>query len=641
MWGRGLAAGLAACLLVGTPALAAAPAGPLPVETWARLPAMDHVSVSPSGERLAFVAFDGKGRKLFVRDLAGKPLAVMDLAGAKVSSVTWAGDRLVLIGVSKPSRLSMSMRLTEQSTVFSLNVETGKIVQMFAAGVKAWDVVFGRHGVAEENGRWVGYFSTFEQKRNLTGEVDFVDYNPDLFRIDLETSDIDLVNRGDSNTSDWLVRDGVVVARLNYDEVNGRWSLTAGTTARVLAQGEATLGEVSLAGFGHDRTTAALVVADGEGRTVIEEIGLTDGATKVVSTSGDEVVMALADRRDRTLIGYLPDDVTPRAVLFDADRQAKAWKALKPFLAKRPVIVSSSADQDRMILQTDGGDDSGSFWLVDLKAGKADPLGEVYPRITPSRVGPSRLFSYKAADGLALDGVLTLPPGREAKGLPVVVLPHGGPESRDRLGFDWMAQAFAARGYAVIQPNFRGSSGRGRAFRDKGFGQWGRAMQTDLSDALAALAAEGIVDPKRACIVGASYGGYAAVAGVTLQNGLYRCSASFAGLFDLGAMMADTRPRSAGMRYWKAFMGAGNVGAISPTAAAGKADAPVLLIHGKDDVVVPYEQSSAMAAALRRAGKPVELVTLDSGDHWLTDEASRVAMLSAIVAFVEKHNPAN
>ena len=644
MWGRVSAViGISlACLLAVPPAVSqvwAATPDPLPVETWARLPAMDHVSLSPGGERLAFVAFDGKGRKLFVRDLAGKPLAVMDLAGAKVNSVAWAGDRLVLIQVSKPSRLSLDMRLSEQSTVFSLNVETGKIVQMFAAGVKAWDVVFDRHAVAQENGRWVGYFSTFEQKRNLTGEVDFEDYNPDLFRIDLETSDIDLVNRGDSNTSDWLIRDGAVVARLNYEDLNGRWSLTAGMGAKVLAQGEAPLGEVYLAGFGHDRTTASLVVADADGRTVIKEVSLTDGAVKVVSTGGDEVAVALTDRRDQTLIGYLPDDTVPRAVLFDPARQAKALKALKPFLAKRPLIVSASADQDRMVLWTDGADDSGSYWLVDLKAGKADPLGEAYPRITPSRVGPARLFSYKAADGLDLDGVLTLPPGREANNLPVVVLPHGGPEARDRLGFDWMAQAFAARGYAVIQPNFRGSSGRGRAFRDKGFGQWGRAMQTDVSDALAALAAEGVVDPKRACIVGASYGGYVAVAGITLQNGLYRCSAAFAGVFDLNAKMADSRGRSARTRYWKAYMGTGGLGAISPTSAAAKADAPVLLIHGKDDVVVPYDQSSAMAGALRRAGKPVELVTLEGGDHWLTDEASRAAMLSSIVAFVEKHNP--
>eukprot|EP01030_Chromulinospumella_sphaerica_P015253 gene15253-15054_t len=416
MWGRVLVVVVAAYLLAG-PVFAATPE-PLPVETWARLPAMNHVSLSPNGERLAFVAFDGKGRKLFVRDLAGKPLAAMDLAGAKLNEVSWAGDRLLLIKVSKPSRLSLDMRLMEQATVFSLNVETGKIVQMFAAGVKSWDVVFGQHGVAEENGRWVGYFSTFEQKRNLTGEVDFADYNADLFRIDLETSNIDLVNRGDDSTSDWLVRDGVVVARLTYDEPNGRWTLTSGTGPKVLAQGGAAFGEPELSGFGRDRTTAALRVLGSDGRMVIQEINLTDGSVKVVSAPADEVDAPLVNRIDRTLVGYLAEDSLHRAVLFDPARQTKAGKALKPFLAKRPVIVSASADQDRMVLRTDGGDDSGSFWLVDFKAGKAEPIGEVYPRITPSRVGPTRVFKYKAADGLDLDGILTLPPGREARETP-------------------------------------------------------------------------------------------------------------------------------------------------------------------------------------------------------------------------------
>src|SRR6202007_2715282 len=126
--------------------------------------------------------------------------------------------------------------------------------------------------------------------------------------------------------------------------------------------------------------------------------------------------------------------------------------------------------------------------------------------------------------------------GREAKGLPLVVMPHGGPEAHDRPGFDWWAQAFASRGYAVFQPNFRGSDGSGDAFRDAGFGQWGRKMQTDISDGVAELARRGIVDPKLVCIVGASYGGYAALAGVTLQHGLYRCAVSYAGVANMDSM---------------------------------------------------------------------------------------------------------
>jgi dipeptidyl aminopeptidase/acylaminoacyl peptidase len=232
-----------------------------------------------------------------------------------------------------------------------------------------------------------------------------------------------------------------------------------------------------------------------------------------------------------------------------------------------------------------------------------------------------------------------------------VVLPHGGPEARDYPGFDWWAQAFASRGYAVFQPNFRGSDGYGVEFRNAGLGQWGRKMQTDISDGVAELARQGIVDPKRACIVGASYGGYAALAGVTVQQGLYRCAVADAGVSDLGDMLTYSAGYrgvpSAGIRYWRAFMGVtsvwenSQVKPISPAELADRADAPILLIHGTSDTVVPIAQSETMEAALKRAGKPVEFVRMENEDHWLSRAETRVQMLKAAVAFVEKYNPAN
>jgi dipeptidyl aminopeptidase/acylaminoacyl peptidase len=203
----------------------------------------------------------------------------------------------------------------------------------------------------------------------------------------------------------------------------------------------------------------------------------------------------------------------------------------------------------------------------------------------------------------------------------------------------------------VFQPNFRGSSDYGVAFRNAGFGQWGRKMQTDISDGVAELARRGIVDAKRACIVGGGYGGYAALAGVTVQHGLYRCAVSVAGVADLAAMLDHEITRAgtvnATMRYWKEFMGLSStwtesdLDPISPARLADRADAPILLIHGKDDTVVPIDQSQIMERALRRAGKPVEFVTMDNEDHWLSREETRIAMLKSAVAFVEKYDPPN
>jgi dipeptidyl aminopeptidase/acylaminoacyl peptidase len=222
-------------------------------------------------------------------------------------------------------------------------------------------------------------------------------------------------------------------------------------------------------------------------------------------------------------------------------------------------------------------------------------------------------------------------------------MPHGGPEARDYPAFDWWAQAFASQGYAVFQPNFRGSDGYGVKFRDAGFGEWGRKMQTDVSDGVAELAHEGLVDPKRACIVGASYGGYAALAGVLLQHGFYRCAVAVAGVSDLSAMINYVHDQEgdepgSGVRYWRAFMGA-HADEVSPIRKASSADAPILLVHGKDDTVVPFSQSQAMAAALKAAGKPVDLVVMPGEDHWLSREETRTTMLKASVAFVEKYDP--
>ncbi|WP_426037804.1 alpha/beta hydrolase family protein [Brevundimonas sp. DC300-4] len=263
-----------------------------------------------------------------------------------------------------------------------------------------------------------------------------------------------------------------------------------------------------------------------------------------------------------------------------------------------------------------------------------------------------RSITYAAGDGLQIHGFLTLPPGREdARGLPLVVLAHGGPASRDIVGFDWWGQALASRGYAVLQANFRGSTGYGDAFMEAGYGEWGRKMQTDLSDGVRYLAEQDLIDPQRVCIVGASYGGYAALAGVTVQQDIYRCAVSVAGISDLRRMVEEeasdgARRENVTVRYWNRFMGADRLGdrsldERSPVKLAEQAGAPILLLHGRDDSVVPIDQSRIMATALRRAGKPVEFVELEGEDHWLSRGDTRQRMLTETVDFLQANNPAD
>jgi dipeptidyl aminopeptidase/acylaminoacyl peptidase len=176
-------------------------------------------------------------------------------------------------------------------------------------------------------------------------------------------------------------------------------------------------------------------------------------------------------------------------------------------------------------------------------------------------------------------------------------------------------------------------------------------MQTDISDGVKMLASTGVIDPKRACIAGASYGGYAALAGVTIEQGLYRCAVAVAPVTDWGRMMASEAISTGGSKgvtvsYWKRFTGATSaadpmLNTISPARLASKADAPILMVHGRDDTVVPFEQTDVMIKALKAAGKPVDLVTLAAEDHWLSREPTRIQMLKTTIEFIEKHNPPN
>jgi dipeptidyl aminopeptidase/acylaminoacyl peptidase len=286
------------------------------------------------------------------------------------------------------------------------------------------------------------------------------------------------------------------------------------------------------------------------------------------------------------------------------------------------------------------------YFYVDMTTHKASPIGNLYDGI--DEISPESWISYPAADGLIIHAYLTLPEGRTAKNLPLVVLPHGGPQARDEPGFDWISQAIASRGYAVLQPEFRGSGGFGKDLLWAGFGEFGKKMQTDLSDGVRALAAQGVIDPKRVCIVGASYGGYAALAGATLDTGVYRCAVSDAGVSDLHKLVArmDNTIDNRGERFWDRFLGVSDyndpkLDAISPIKHIDKVSVPILLIHGRDDTRVPFSQSQAMADALKAAGKPVEFVVLNGEDHFLSRSATRLQMLEATVKFLEANNPPN
>jgi dipeptidyl aminopeptidase/acylaminoacyl peptidase len=294
---------------------------------------------------------------------------------------------------------------------------------------------------------------------------------------------------------------------------------------------------------------------------------------------------------------------------------------------------------------------AGNYVYIDFTTGAGSLIATNYAGLAKEWISEKQPIDYKAADGLDIHAYLTLPPdaalnGRPAKNLPLVVLPHGGPWARDVLGFDWQPQVLASRGYAVLQPNFRGSRGNGRALEEAGNGEFGRKMQTDLSDGVRHLVQQGLIDPKRVAILGASYGGYAALAGATLDPGVYSCAVSIAGLCDPDAFISyllesTNNIDTPAIVRWRQILGdKSGWDDITPVKQAARASCPILLIHGTDDTVVPISQSRKMESALKQAGKPVEFVTYTGQDHWETVGSARIEMMKAALAFLDKHNPA-
>ncbi|WP_454760991.1 alpha/beta hydrolase family protein [Caulobacter segnis] len=640
-----LAAGAACCILMSASAQAAdAPAAKANLAIYGQLPNIEEVEISPDGSKLALIVTTGEQRFLMIRQVGGGVLGGINAGATKLRGVTWVGeDHLLLITSQTSDVIGLSGPAREYYMASTFNWKTKKQTLLLRSQESAMNVVIGAPMVRSINNEPVVFLEGVHFIANQGVDM--------LYRVNLRSNTTRMMDYGVRlDTDGWLVDvKGDPVATTLYDTKRGQWSLRMKLDGgwKTVDEADTPMGSYGMAGFGRDGKSVLVWRTDDKNKSFLREYA----GDKHTDLPNDLDLSGLIhDPATLALLGGVTlkgDDLT--YTFFDEASQ-KAWNAVvKAFKGDRVHLSSWSNDRKRVVVLVDSPESGQAYALVDLTTKQASWLGDVYEGVTPEAVSPVRSIKYKAADGLEITGYLTLPKGRDPKNLPLIVLPHGGPEGRDEPGFDWWSQAMASRGYAVLQPNFRGSEGFGWDFVKAGFGEWGKKMQTDLSDGVRDLAKQGIVDPKRVCIVGASYGGYAALAGATLDRGVYRCAVSVAGPSDLKKMMLTTRAEanggaSASQRYWLRFLGADGIkdpdlATISPAKLADKVEAPILLIHGKDDTVVRYDQSQAMANALKKAGKPVNFITLDGEDHWLSRGATRLKMLSETVAFVEKHNP--
>lgn len=309
-------------------------------------------------------------------------------------------------------------------------------------------------------------------------------------------------------------------------------------------------------------------------------------------------------------------------------------------------VNSASASKEIKIIRTEAPTDPGTFYVYTTGSGKMRLLAHVNDELRGKRLAPVQHVSYPARDGLQIPGYLTLPVGRADTRLPLIVMPHGGPFHRDRWGFDFLAQYLANRGYAVLQPNFRGSTGYGKAFEERGYGQFGKAMQDDVDDGVKWLVDKGQVDPARVCVVGWSYGGYVAQVASFRNPETYRCAVSIAGISDLPAMIRYDRRFMYGTTYrkWRDRIQGDSsrraLSDVSPLSQIRSIAVPLLLVHGTEDHNVPVSQSDRLARELKQAGnRPFSYVRIEDGDHSLSDVKQREQLLRALETFLAAHNP--
>ena len=304
-------------------------------------------------------------------------------------------------------------------------------------------------------------------------------------------------------------------------------------------------------------------------------------------------------------------------------------------------IKHTSRDETRYLVHATGLKCPGTYYFGDRLEGTLERYIDTYPGLDERNLAGKKAVSYRSRDGLEITGYLTLPRGSHKRPLPAIIHPHGGPASRDFLGFDIWTELLASQGYVVLQMDFRGSSGYGTEFQTAGLKRWGLEMQDDITDGAMWLIEQGIADPDRIGIVGASYGGYAALMGAVKSPDFYQCAVSFAGVSDL-ITFVSSRARYVQGDIVKEQIGGtwrdrAQLTETSPLRQVDKIKVPILLAHGDRDRVVDVKQSSAMAEALKKKGKTHQFLLLEDGDHSLSFQHNRTLFFNTLISFLDKH----
>ena len=637
-------------LFVGAVLSQAAQATPTLAE-YAASPEYNAVDLSPNGSMLSIIhEIDGQDYLCVFNIAEQTEHCHANVRELRANGTGFIDDEHVLLIASERTRAFGSRGRFDQVSMFVVDTERGAVNPL------ARDV----RGMHPRQAGMTGIIGIDEESEYVY--VPSYNRTPpfryDVFRVNLNTGSGRRVLLGDAETVGWVItRDGDAVSREKYDIESGNYSIETrrGDDWQTIFTSNEPLLEHQVRGLSPDRENLVVVLpTEDETADGIYYINLQTGEkTGPFFVEEGREIEAVYLNLDNEMTGIRYSGLRPAYHFFDEDLTTAMDSLMEQFQGTSVSYQSRSADGSRIVVYVSGRFFSGHYVVYDIASASIVLVVPERRWIQPEDMAVIETISYTTDDGYTIPSIVTWPRDTDMANLepmPMIGMPHGGPEAYDKMQYDFLAQSIANQGYLVFQPNFRGSDGFGRAFTMAGRGEWGRAMQQDVTDGVNILIEEGWADPDRVCIVGWSYGGYAALAGGAFTPDLYNCVVAVAGVSDLHAMLRYEEDRygvdSMPYRYWVDQFGRDGIEPedLAPRSAAMHAEAfqaPVLLLHGEDDLIVPDEQSEIMAEALEAAGKYYEIRTFPGQNHSILDEGSREGVLQEIITFVNTHIGSN